>query len=69
MRREYIDRMLGAIVAFTIEVTRLDARFKLSQEKLPVERERIIATLDAAQESWAVETAALMRRHGEPETP
>src|SRR5512134_3177510 len=60
--REYIDRMLGAIVAFTIDVTRLDARFKLSQEKLPVERERIIGELAASGDSWATETADLMRK-------
>ena len=62
MPREYIDRMLGAIVSFTIEVTRLDARFKLSQEKLPVERERIIAS-SRSRDSWAAETAELMRKH------
>jgi len=61
--REYVDRMLGAIVAFAIDVSRLEGRFKLSQEKQPVERERIIATLEAAGDSWAVETAGLMRRH------
>jgi transcriptional regulator len=69
MRGEYIDRMLDAIVAFTIEVTRLDARFKLSQEKLPVERERIIATLEASPDSWSVETAELMRKHNPSSTP
>ncbi len=61
--RDYIDKMLDAIVSFVIDVTRLDARFKLSQEKLPVERERIIATLEASGDSWAVETARLMREH------
>jgi transcriptional regulator len=61
--RDYIDKMLAAIVAFAIDVTRLDARFKLSQEKLPVERERIIATLEASADSWATETARLMREH------
>jgi transcriptional regulator len=61
--RDYIDKMLGAIVSFAIDVTRLDARFKLSQEKLPIERERIIAALEAAGDSWAAETARLMREH------
>ena len=61
--RDYVDKMLGAIVAFAIDVTRLDARFKLSQEKLPVERERIIAELEASRDSWATETAAMMRKH------
>jgi len=61
--REYVDRMLGAIVSFANTVTRLDSRFKLSQEKLPVERERIIATLAASDASPAIETAELMREH------
>jgi len=61
--RDYIDKMLGAIVSFAIDVTRLDARFKLSQEKLPIERERIIAALEASGHSWAQETARLMREH------
>jgi transcriptional regulator len=61
--RDYVDKMLAGIVAFTIDVTRLDARFKLSQEKLAVERERIIATLEAAEDSWSQETARLMREH------
>jgi transcriptional regulator len=60
---DYLDRMLAAIVSFTIEVTRLEARFKLSQEKLPVERDRIIATLESAGDSAAAETARLMRHH------
>jgi transcriptional regulator len=61
--RDYVDKMLGAIVSFAIDVTRLDARFKLSQEKLPVERERIIAALEASGERSSVETARLMRVH------
>jgi transcriptional regulator len=61
--RDYVDRMLGAIVAFAIDVSRLEARFKLSQEKLPIERERIVASLEASDDSRAVETARLMRSH------
>ena len=60
---DYVDRMLAAIVSFAIEVTRLEARFKLSQEKLPVERGRIIATLESVGDSAAAETARLMRHH------
>jgi transcriptional regulator len=60
---EYLERMLNGIVAFAIDVVRLEARFKLSQEKLPVERERIVATLEASGDAAAVETARLMRRH------
>lgn len=61
--RDYVDKMLGAIVSFAIDPARLEARFKLSQEKLPVERERIVATLEAATDTAAAETARLMRAH------
>jgi predicted FMN-binding regulatory protein PaiB len=58
-----MGKMLAAIVSFTIEATRIDARFKLSQEKLPVERERIVAALESGGDSAAAETARLMRDH------
>ena len=60
---DYVDKMLAAIVSFAIAATRLEARFKLSQEKLPVERGRIIATLESVGDSAAAETARLMRHH------
>ena len=63
LSRDYVDKMLAAIVSFTIDVTRLEARFKLSQEKLPVERDRIIATLEGSSDTAALETARLMRTH------
>lgn len=64
MSPEYMDKMLAGIVSFTIDVTRLDARFKLSQEKLPVERARIVASLESSGDTAASETARLMREHG-----
>jgi len=64
--KSYIAAMLDGVVAFSIAVTRVDARFKLSQEKSSVERARIAAELDASDDSAARETAALMRRHAPP---
>jgi transcriptional regulator len=59
----YLDAKLAAIVSFSIEVTRIDARFKLSQDKNPAERERIARDLEASGDSVAAETARLMRKH------
>ncbi len=59
----YIDAKLAAIVSFSLAVTRIDARYKLSQEKNPAERERIARELEAGGDSVAAETAQLMRRH------
>ena len=59
----YIDAKLAAIVSFSLAVTRLDARYKLSQDKNPAERERIARELEAGGEGVAAETAQLMRKH------
>ncbi|OGA23544.1 MAG: hypothetical protein A3I01_13115 [Betaproteobacteria bacterium RIFCSPLOWO2_02_FULL_65_24] len=59
----YIDAKLAAIVSFSLAVTRLDARYKLSQDKNPAERERIARELEAGGEGVAAETARLMRKH------
>ena len=58
---DYLDAKLAAIVSFSIAVTRVDARFKLSQDKNAVERERIARDLEASGDSVAAETARLMR--------
>jgi len=59
----YLDAKLAAIVSFSLAVTRIDARFKLSQDKNPAERERIARELDASGDSVAAETARLMRKY------
>ncbi|MFA5914056.1 MAG: FMN-binding negative transcriptional regulator [Burkholderiales bacterium] len=59
----YLDAKLAAIASFSLEVTRIDARYKLSQDKNPAERERIARELESAGDSVAAETARLMREH------
>jgi transcriptional regulator len=59
----YLDARLGAIVSFSLVVTRIDARYKLSQDKNAAERERIARELEVGGDSVAAETARLMREH------
>ncbi|MFH1043498.1 MAG: FMN-binding negative transcriptional regulator [Pseudomonadota bacterium] len=59
----YLDARLAAIVSFSLAVTRIDARYKLSQDKNPAERERIARKLETSGDSAAAETARLMRKH------
>jgi len=59
----YLDARLAAIVSFSLAVTRMDARYKLSQDKNPAERERIARELEAGGDGVAAETAQLMRKH------
>lgn len=55
----YVSGMLQQIVGFTLRVERLEAKFKLSQNR-PAEVPRVIAALEAEGEGA---TAALMRAH------
>ena len=63
LRPEYVDMMLGGIVTFNIEVTRLETRWKLSQNRGRREMERIAAELDKSQDSTERALAALTRKH------
>jgi transcriptional regulator len=56
----------NGIVAFEMHVTRLDARFKLSQDRSPVEQENIIRALTAREENVEFEVGARMREMYEP---
>jgi transcriptional regulator len=69
MPSDYMETMLRGIVAFRMPVDRLEARYKLSQEKQPQERGRIVADLDRSDDSAAVETARLMEAHARVERP
>ena len=58
--REYIDQMLNGIVNFELEVTRLETRWKLSQNRGRREQELIVARLEEAGEDAL---AQLTRKH------
>jgi transcriptional regulator len=55
--------MLQAIVAFEINVTHLETRWKLSQNRGRDEQLRIAAALDQSQDASARSLAALTRAH------
>jgi transcriptional regulator len=62
------DALVGAIVAFRLRIKRLDAKFKLSQNRPPADRARVIAALDAEPYPDAHATAAWMRGYAPPPT-
>jgi transcriptional regulator len=63
LREEYVKQMLEGIVNFSIAVTRIDARWKLSQNRGRREMELIAAELDKSEDSSARALAALHRQH------
>jgi len=60
----YRERMLGHIVGFEIAVTKMEAKFKLSQNRTKQEQENVIASLGASGDTAISGTARLMREQG-----
>lgn len=61
----YVDRMLGGIVGFEIAITRLEGKFKMSQNRNAADRDGAIAGLEA---SGRPDDAALARAMREAAT-
>jgi transcriptional regulator len=63
LRQEYVDMMLDGIVNFEIPVSRLETRWKLSQNRGRREMELIAAQLDKSADSVERALADLTRKH------
>ena len=61
--RAYIDSLLAGIVVFEVDVTRIDARWKLSQNRGREEQDLVIENLERSGTAGEQALAALMRRH------
>ena len=60
----YRERMLSHIVGFEVAVTKIETKFKLSQNRTPEEQEKVIASLRAAADTSVSGVARLMREQG-----
>lgn len=60
-----LDAMVGAIVAFRIAIERIDAKFKLSQNKDAIDRSRVASGLRGEDHADATATAAWMDREAD----
>jgi transcriptional regulator len=63
LRPEYVRSMLEGIVNFEITVTRIETRWKLSQNRGRREQELIAAELEKSDDSVARALAELTRKH------
>jgi len=63
LRQEYVDNMLDGIVNFEIGVTRIETRWKLSQNRGRAEQDSIASHLEGSADSSARALAALTRKH------
>ena len=57
---DYLDRMMRAIVGFEIEITRLEGKLKLSQNRPEADRRRVVAELVASGDPLSVDVAEMM---------
>jgi transcriptional regulator len=64
LSEEYRSRMLRHIVAFEMLASRLETKFKLSQNRTRAEQANIVQALTNSGDSAAAGVAALMRQHG-----
>lgn len=60
----YRERMLSHIVGFEIAVSKIEAKFKLSQNRTREEQESVIASLSGAKDTAISGIADLMREQG-----
>ncbi len=57
---DYIDKMMKGVVGFSLQITRLEGKFKMSQNRNPNERIRVSAELSASQDPALCEVAAMV---------
>lgn len=60
--KEYVDRLVKAIVGFTIEISGVENVFKLSQNHIPETKERIISNLEMRPDEASHAIAAEMKK-------
>ena len=60
----YRDRMLNHIVGFEITATRIEAKFKLSQNRTIDEQANVIVSLGGAEDTTVSDVAKMMREQG-----
>ncbi len=63
LTQDYVDRMLDGIVNFEIPVTRIETRWKLSQNRGRREQELIAAALERSGDPQDRALASLTRKH------
>ncbi len=58
---DYMDRMMRAIVGFEIEITRLEGKLKLSQNRSEDDRRQVMLELAESDDALSVAVAEMMR--------
>lgn len=67
MSEARVDALVGAIVAFRMRIRRVDAKFKLSQNRSRDDRVRVIEALEGEADPDSAATARWMRAYADPD--
>lgn len=59
---DYMDKMMQAIVGFEIEITRLEGKYKLSQNRSETDQHNVAENLSQSEDALDVQTGELMQR-------
>ena len=57
---DYLDKMMRAVVGFEIEITRLEGKLKLSQNRSEHDQRRVVEMLGTSADPLSVDVAAMM---------
>ena len=64
LSEQYRTRLLGHVVGFEIAATRVETKFKLSQNGTRTDQETVIQSLASSSDSTVTAVAALMKQQG-----
>lgn len=64
LSQSYRERMLSHIVGFEIAVTKIEAKFKLSQNRTREEQSKVMASLEKSENTTVSDVSRLMREQG-----
>lgn len=59
---DYVEKLIKGVVGLSIEITHLEGKFKMSQNRSAHERERVIEELSTANDTTTREVATIMRK-------
>lgn len=59
---EHVRRLIGGIVGFEMTITRVEGKYKLSQNRSEADQVHVVEHLSQSSDSLALDTAALMRQ-------
>jgi transcriptional regulator len=62
--KDYMESMMRAVVAFSIRITRIEAKFKFGQNRSPEDQAGVLRGLEGSGDPESRRLAGMIRRQG-----